>query len=372
MNLKDRATLLRNSILLNVLFQKITNRIGYNPGMPNTISIEDICALFKEQNRTNNLNNYCLLGLIENSLNQSDKLPYSMTSLEERKVLSYLAEKYYHGQGEIIDLGSGVGGTVYPLAFGLHNNKSVSYKHHRIHAYDIFTSLGKGIKARGAELYFSQKSFKNKVKFSFENDSYLDIFVDNCQNYFDYIKINDGDVTLFSWDKKPVEIIHIDIAKTIHIWKHLVGEFFNSLIPGKSIIIHQDFTRVRLPWLIYSMGFILPYVKLIDPLINGTLYCRLIKPLPQKLIDRLKLDNFSIEQKIQSIIDMITTMKEMKFYGSINYELMQNLKDLAIAYVYFYAGEQKKAILQLEKQKSNKYLVWRFPEFFQEIEKVSS
>ena len=372
MNLKYQATLFKDSVLQNELFQKIANKIGYHLGMPNTISIKDIYTLSKEQNQINNLNNSCLFSLIENPFNQSGKLPPSMTSLEERKVLSYLAEKYYQGQGEIIDLGSGIGGTVYPLALGLHNNKLVSSKHQRIHAYDIFTPLDKSITARGSTLYFSQKNSNNKVKFSFKNDSYLDIFVENCQNYSDYIKINDSDITLLTWNKKPIEIIHIDIAKTIHIWKHLVGEFFDSLIPGKSIIIHQDFKRVRLPWLIYSMGFILPYVQLIDPVINGTLYCRLIKPLPQKLIDYLKLDDFSIEQKIQSIIDMTTAMKEMKFYGSVNYELMQNLKDLAIAYVYFYAGEQKQAILQLEKQKSNKYLVWRFPEFFQEIEKVSS
>lgn len=366
MNTKQLVKILKNSISQNSFVNKVITKIEKHSSLPNTISIKYIRNLVKEQKQTDKS---LLFGFINEAFSDRKRLPPSMTSLEERKVLKYLTSKLYQGRGEIIDLGSGVGGTVYPLALGLDRNQLVSSKHQRIHAYDLFTPPRQNIKSRGAKLYFSQKDDLDKNNFDCFRNSYLDIFQNNCEKYLNYIEIHDGNITELSWNKKPIEIIHIDIAKNINIWRHIVEIFFDSLIPNKSIIIHQDFERARLPWLMYSLGLMLPYIELLDPVVNGTLYCKLVKPLPQEIIDRLKLDNFSVEQKIQFITDVISAMKNLKFYGSINYELMQDLKDLAIAYVYFYAGEKKQSLLELERKKSKKYLVRRFPEFFKEIEK---
>jgi len=50
-----------------------------------------------------------------------EKIP-SQTSIMERNILYWLAKECYEGVGEIIDLGTGVGGTTHPLCCGLKNN----------------------------------------------------------------------------------------------------------------------------------------------------------------------------------------------------------------------------------------------------------
>lgn len=144
------------------------------------------------------------------------KLPPSMTSIRERKVLKYFARCLYSGRGEIVDLGSGAAGTVYPFALGLSKNQQVLEKQSRIYAYDAFTAPEQKIAARGGKIYF-----KN-TKENQQQDSYLHIFQKNCKDLIDYVNICDGDIIKLSWANKPIEIIHIDIAKKLKTWQHIV------------------------------------------------------------------------------------------------------------------------------------------------------
>ncbi len=62
-----------------------------------------------------------------------------MLTLDERVMLSWLAEEAYQGHGEIVELGVFIGSSTISLASGLERNKTVRSNSKRIPAFDIFT-----------------------------------------------------------------------------------------------------------------------------------------------------------------------------------------------------------------------------------------
>ncbi|NEP87624.1 MAG: hypothetical protein F6K18_12800 [Okeania sp. SIO2C2] len=108
-----------------------------------------------------------------------------MTSIREIKVLKYFARCLYSGAGEIVDLSSGVAGTVYPFALELSKNQQVLEKKSRIYAYDAFTTPKQKIAARGGQIYFQNTREAQK------QDSYLHIFQKNCKTLINYVNVCD-------------------------------------------------------------------------------------------------------------------------------------------------------------------------------------
>ncbi|WP_426543194.1 hypothetical protein [Dapis sp. BLCC M126] len=290
-----------------------------------------------------------------------EKLPPSMTSIRERKVLKYLARCFYSGVGEIVDLGSGVAGTVYPFALGLSKNQQVLEKKSRIYAYDAFTTPEQKIAARGGKKYFQNTGEAQK------QDSYLHIFQKNCKTLIDYVNVCDGDITTLSWINKPIEIIHIDIAKTLKVWQHIAKEFFPNFCVNQTIVIHQDFHRSRLPWLIYSTGIILPYIELLDQVVDGVIYFKITQEIPSVILGKLAEDDFSIDEKIDAINKIIEVLDDCTFVGKINKDLMKGLMNLGIAYIYYYFGNKQTSSNLAEELKNNKTLAQNYPGFFREL-----
>lgn len=289
------------------------------------------------------------------------KLPPSMTSIRERKVLKYFARCLYSGAGEIVDLGSGVAGTVYPFALGLSKNQQVLEKKSRIYAYDAFTTPKQKVVARGGQIYFSNTREAQK------QDSYLHIFQKNCKTLIDYVNVCDGDITTLSWVHKPIEIIHIDIAKKLKVWQHVVKEFFPDFCVNQTIVVNQDFSRSRLPWLIYSTGIILPYIELFDHVIDGVIYFKIIQEIPSVILSKLAEDDFSIAEKIDAVNKITEVLDDCIFVGNINKDLMKGLMELAIAYIYYYFGNKETSSTLAESLKNNRALVRNYSGFFREL-----
>jgi hypothetical protein len=65
------------------------------------------------------------------------------------------------------------------------------------------------------------------------------------------VSFHTGDFPAASVPDEPIEILFIDIAKAQATSDHVVGAFFPRLIPGRSIVVQQDYFH---PWPVWDVA----------------------------------------------------------------------------------------------------------------------
>jgi hypothetical protein len=209
---------------------------------------------------------------------------------EERRCLCWLAKEVYTGAGLIVDGGSYLGASAYCLAEGLSQNRTASFAKPPIYAFDLFVALDE----------YVANDINEKVRPMALNDPYLDVFQRQTTKYFDLIKIFSGDICQYSMRNTPIEILFIDVAKTLEINQHLAKEFFPALIPSQSLVIQQDFYHLWHPYIHVTMEYLRDYFEILDPLVRfqSRLY-RLKSPIPAKHLDRIIRYDFSLAERAE-------------------------------------------------------------------------
>lgn len=165
----------------------------------------------------------------------------SMLSSLELSLLYALAKDYWTGEGEIVDLGCLYGITTRCLAEGAQLNPFVpnERKRARVYAYDLFL----------AEDYdwWSQQSP------TVHAGSWFAEFLAVNRDLLDVIVPCPGDLLHLNWDQKPIEILMIDAAKSWQLNAWIVRKMFPRLIPGKSVVIQQDYVNFAEYWCALTM-----------------------------------------------------------------------------------------------------------------------
>lgn len=210
----------------------------------------------------------------------------SMLCADESFYLHWLARNYYQGLGEIVDGGPLLGGSTYSLASGLSKNSAVTDTHKRITSYDLFRFFPDFARLLPSTLFKT-------------GDSLLPIFRENIRPYENLVEVVAGDILEKRWSGKPVEVLFIDLAKSWQIQNHLLREFFNCLIPNRSIVIQQDYFHYYCYWIHLIMEYFRPYFKIVHEPEGATLSFLLIKQIPRELLQMDYSRFFSREQAIQ-------------------------------------------------------------------------
>lgn len=240
---------------------------------------------------------------------------------DERIALAALMRDDYTGEGEACDFGSSIGGSTVCMAAGLKDNKTVSAAHKlkRIHAFDLF-----------------EQTFLSFKGMPVIPPNGLTVFHKQTQNFKEFIEVYKGDIQKMAWNK-PIEIAHIDMAKILPVWQALSKILFKYYKPGLTWMLHQDFERLRLPWLRYSTMAMIDYLDVRPKLHDGTLYAKITKEIPQELSDKIEQDNFTMEEKLNLCSEMSNYLDE-------------NIKDsepwrfyLGQPYCQFWFGDKAKA-----------------------------
>lgn len=248
-----------------------------------------------------------------------------MTSENERVFLKFYSEKYYSGEGKIVDLGCWLGATSFAIANGLNNNRSCENFEKVIYAFDLFEwndSLEKHV--RGTSL-------EGKL---IAGDCYRHIFEENLRSYSSVIETC-GDIRKNLWHFGKIEFLLIDAMKTPVLAKEIVSKFYPFLIAKKSVIYHQDFDHYLTPWVHILIYLHKSYCKHIHdiPGRGGTVF-RVIKPFPDSLIN---LDPMSLDDK--------TVDFAFKYCLSIASESKHNGIAAAHAMYYIYKKKPEEAFI---------------------------
>lgn len=174
----------------------------------------------------------------------SDKLVSmpGMTSLAERQFLERYAADTYTGCGEIVDLGCWLGSLTIPLLRGLQANTRPEVPRQSVHAYDIF------IWQQWMDPFQQNPLIKGRYQ---AGDSFLPEFLRLVRPYDAQggLCIYAGDLCRMGWNGKAIELLVVDAMKSWELAGHVVRHFYPFLIPGKSVVFHQDFSHFYEYWI---------------------------------------------------------------------------------------------------------------------------
>ena len=198
-----------------------------------------------------------------------------MITPSERAYLYWYGKHIFSGKGDIVDLGCWLGSTTLSLAMGLERNKRARFNR-LIHSYDEFVwrpYMDSG--AKGTDLEGKYQA----------GDSFLDEFERQTYRWRHCIKACPGDLTKVGWHGGTIEFLLIDAMKSWESASGVLRNFFPALMPGCSIILHQDFAHWYTAW-IHPIHYRLKeyFEPVYEVPASGSMVFRLIRPLPPEVL----------------------------------------------------------------------------------------
>lgn len=213
----------------------------------------------------------------------------SMISTNEQEYLYKLAQSEYSGQGHIIDLGCWLCASTVEMVRGLVENPHIHAQTYKIHAYDLF------IWESWMDRWAVDTSFEGRFK---PGDSFLEACQERVSPWKDKVEFHPGDLTQVGWQGEPIELLFIDAMKNWETANSIIHDFFPYLIPGKSIIVHQDYSHPYVYWIHLTMYRLREYFEPICDIPSSTsLVFKYKAAIPPELLSAsYSLAAFSIDE----------------------------------------------------------------------------
>jgi hypothetical protein len=213
----------------------------------------------------------------------------TMLSLQERRLLHYLARRHFTNRGAIVDAGCFLGGSTVALAEGLRQWAAGAYAapSHPIQTYDLFAVEAWTI---GTLLPHHMRA----------GDSFRALFNRNLAGYRDLIEVHQGDITTMAWPGWPVEILFVDCAKVPIVNDFIVRTFFPRFIPGVSIVIQQDYIFDSWnAWIHLTMERLSDYFEILTDTGFGSVVYLNTREIPPAEIAAATVYRMAAEEKIR-------------------------------------------------------------------------
>jgi SAM-dependent methyltransferase len=208
---------------------------------------------------------------------------------DELRLLHYLADECYAGEGAIVDAGCFLGGSTLALADGLRRNlrRRGCDEEKLIHSYDRFEIEGWTIGT-----YFPESAQAG--------ESFRPLFDRNIAPYANLVEVHAGDVRSHPWTGGPIEILFIDVAKHWTVCDWVTWQFFPQLIPGKSVVIQQDYLYHHwVAWLHVTMEFYSDYFEYVcDTGVNSVVFLN-TKRIPEGVLREKTVESLTTAEKIE-------------------------------------------------------------------------
>jgi hypothetical protein len=182
-------------------------------------------------------------------------LPKGFIGEEERRSYHYLARYCTSGHGAIVDAGACLGASAYCFSSGLNKNPNKGTA--LVHSYDRFT-VGEDYVAELISQHF---------RASKGGDDFYDIFEFQTGRYKELILSHKGDFLAERWGGGPIDILFVDLAKSLALHDHIVEQFYTAMKPSESLLMHQDFYHCWNPWMHEGMQYLSDRFEVLDKFI---------------------------------------------------------------------------------------------------------
>ena len=181
----------------------------------------------------------------EADLGPAADVPTMLTG-EERLLYHWLGRRV-QGHGATVDLGAYAGGSAARLLSGL----ALSGKRFHVHSYDRFRS----------SRAFWAKFMPDEPLPEADDADLLPVVRRHLAPWQGRVTLHVGDIGEKRWTGEPIEILSVDAAKGAAMADHVAAEFFPALVPGRSIVVQQDYLMAVQPWLSAQMVASLPGMR---------------------------------------------------------------------------------------------------------------
>jgi hypothetical protein len=169
----------------------------------------------------------------EADLGPAAQVPTMLTP-EEGQLYHWLGRRA-QGAGATVDLGAYAGGSAARLLSGL----ALSGRGFHVHSYDRF---------RSSRAFWARFMPEEPLPEADDADL-LPVVQRHLAPWADRVTLHVGDIGGKRWTGGPIEILSVDAAKGSAMADHIAAEFFPALVPGRSILIQQDYLMAVQPWL---------------------------------------------------------------------------------------------------------------------------
>jgi hypothetical protein len=216
----------------------------------------------------------------------------AMLGQEERQFLYWVANRYVRGRGALLDLGGFLGASAACMAAGLADRAPLVPPPALI-TFDFFEH---------APFY---ESFLPPAAFSPGQDMVPHVrqLLGMLASRVEFVK---GDICAQGWRGGPIEVLFVDFTQTWEHHEHVVRTFYPHLVPGESLLIHQDYVHTVGYWLHLFMAHHASSFEQVSPLIhNATAAWLLVRPLPPSCFTSRLQDELSFPEMCDLLDDSI-------------------------------------------------------------------
>ncbi|MBJ3764150.1 hypothetical protein ILP92_15480 [Maribius pontilimi] len=166
------------------------------------------------------------------------RVPTMLRPIEGR-FYQWLARTQTAADAAVVDLGAFVGGSSARLAHGLSQSGHAA----RLHVYDRFT----------ASEALKQRMLYPAGVAPFPGEDTFELAKSHLAPWHRRITLHRGRIEDIGWCGDPIRVLCIDAFKSADATDAMVAQFFPSLVPGRSVVVHQDFLQPTQPWLVALM-----------------------------------------------------------------------------------------------------------------------
>jgi len=226
-------------------------------------------------------------------------LPRGMIVPEEQILLYLLARDAWSGDGEIVDAGAFCGASAYAFAAGVLDNPRHVQRAKRVHSFDLFIVDDSYTRDYIQNCFYFYTGPQGEQKFPkrqvIPGESFLDIFQFQTQRFAEQIVERPGSILDVAWPDMPIQILFIDVAKTLEIQQHLFRHFLPRLLPG-GVLIQQDFHHAWHPYIHVAMEYLAPCFEITQSRVGATRAYRLRQPIPEAMLRRVVEHDFTAQE----------------------------------------------------------------------------
>jgi hypothetical protein len=262
----------------------------------------------------------------------------SMMAQEEQDYLYHFAKQDYAGEGAIVDLGCWLGSSTIALAKGLQAHDRAELRNTTIHSFDLFRWDA------SMNLFVQDSAIKLN-----QGESFLPEYLKQIAPWKDQVQVYEGDLREFPWTAGAIEFLFIDAMKSWELANGIIQKYFGSLIPGRSIVYHQDYAYFGSYWIHLTMDRLREYFEPLYDVPNAWGFVfKLKKAIPEAvLMQSMSISDCSIEdidRTYDTACDLVSLEKKSQIIGA---------KIMALMAI----GQTERAKFELEKAVAKGYSV---------------
>ena len=197
----------------------------------------------------------------------------TMLSVQERALLYVLARDYTDpAHGAIVDAGCFLGGSTVALLAGL-RDRPTPWTGPPLVSYDLFR-----VESYTYDTYFANHPHKHV------GDSFRDLYDGNVTGFGVPHVTREGDLAQIGWDGGPIQILFLDALKSWALADVAQHHLLSNVIPGRTLIVHQDYGWGGMPWIHLGVEVIWQSLRFVDSMSYGTHLFLVERPIAADLL----------------------------------------------------------------------------------------